>query len=53
MMAGRGPFPEDRGVVNLAPESSHEYQFRQPAAPAYDRGHERAQAQPAHAEEPY
>jgi hypothetical protein len=25
----------------------------QPAAPAHDRGHERAQAQPAHAEKPH
>jgi hypothetical protein len=52
-MAGRGWFSEDRGVVNLTQESSHEYRCHQPAAPAHDRGHERAQAQPAHAEKPH
>src|ERR1700730_5261323 len=31
----------------------HEYRCHQPAAPAHDRGHERAQAQPAHAEKPH
>jgi hypothetical protein len=31
----------------------HEYRFRRPAAAAHDRGHERAQAEPAHAEKPH
>jgi hypothetical protein len=30
MMAGRGPFAEDRGVINLTQESSHGHRCRQP-----------------------
>jgi hypothetical protein len=30
MVLAGGPFPEDRGVVNLTQESSHEYRCHHP-----------------------